>query len=261
MTQLLHASKEQMQSWRRHLHQHPETEFSVFDTAAFVVQKLTEFGLVVHEGVGQIGIVGQLTKGSSNKAIGLRADMDALAIQELNEFPHKSLNDGRMHACGHDGHTTMLLGAARYLAETKNFDGTIYFIFQPAEENEAGGRVMVQEGLFDQFPCDDVYGMHNMPGIPVGQIALMPGPMMASADSTDSASNTPIPCVPSNSLIMTGAPPTRLMAGSTSFLSRTNVVFGMPIWCRLRICRLRSLSREFEIPADVFAQKTSICSN
>jgi amidohydrolase len=171
MTQLLHASKSQMQSWRRHLHQYPETEFSVFDTAAFVVQKLTEFGLVVHQGIGQIGIVGQLSKGSSNKAIGLRADMDALAIQELNEFSHKSLNDGRMHACGHDGHTSMLLGAAQELAAHGDFDGTVYFIFQPDEEHGSGAQAMIDDGLFERFPMQAVYGLHNMPGMAAGHMA------------------------------------------------------------------------------------------
>ena len=171
-----------MVAWRHDIHAHPETAFEEVRTAAVVEEKLRSFGLDVHTGLAKTGVVGVLKCGKSDRKIGLRADMDALDLQELADVVHKSKIDGKMHACGHDGHTTMLLGAARYLAETKNFDGTIYFIFQPAEENEAGGRVMVQEGLFDQFPCDDVYGMHNMPLTPVGQIALMPGPMMASAD-------------------------------------------------------------------------------
>ncbi|NQV61177.1 MAG: amidohydrolase [Alphaproteobacteria bacterium] len=171
-----------MIAWRHDIHAHPETAFEEVRTAAVVEEKLRSFGLEVHTGLAKTGVVGVLKCGNSDRKIGLRADMDALDLQELADVAHKSKHDGKMHACGHDGHTTMLLGAARYLAETRNFDGTIYFIFQPAEENEAGGRVMVAEGLFDQFPCDDVYGMHNMPGIPVGQIALMPGPMMASAD-------------------------------------------------------------------------------
>ena len=158
-----------MVAWRHDIHAHPETAFEEVRTAAVVEEKLRSFGLDVHTGLAKTGVVGVLKCGKSDR-------------KELADGVHKSKIDGTRHACGHEGHPTMVLGAARYLAETKNFDGTIYFIFQPAEENEAGGRVMVQEGLFDQFPCDDVYGMHNMPGIPVGQIALMPGPMMASAD-------------------------------------------------------------------------------
>jgi len=168
--------------WRREIHAHPETAFEEVRTAALVAEKLESFGIEVHTGLAKTGVVGVLRSGSSDRTIGLRADMDALHLQELNEFAHRSRHDGKMHACGHDGHTIMLLGAARYLAETKNFDGTVFFIFQPAEENEAGGKVMVDEGLFEQFPCTAVYGMHNMPGIPVGQIAMMPGPMMASSD-------------------------------------------------------------------------------
>jgi len=183
MTQLLKTSKDQMKIWRRHLHQHPETEFSVFDTAALVVQKLTEFGLIVHQGIGQIGIVGQLTKGTSNKAIGLRADMDALAIQELNEFSHKSLNDGCMHACGHDGHTSMLLGAAQELAAHGDFDGTVYFVFQPDEEHGAGAQAMIDDGLFERFPMQAIYGLHNMPGMAAGYMSMNSGGVMASEDN------------------------------------------------------------------------------
>jgi amidohydrolase len=171
-----------MIAWRHEIHSHPETAFEEVRTAGLVADRLKDFGVEVHTGLAKTGVVGVLKCGSSDRKIGLRADMDALDLQEMNDFEHKSLHNGKMHACGHDGHTTMLLGAARYLAETQNFDGTVYFIFQPAEENVAGGRVMVDEGLFDRFPCQDVYGMHNMPGIPAGQIALMPGPMMASAD-------------------------------------------------------------------------------
>jgi len=168
--------------WRREIHAHPETAFEEVRTAKLVADKLESFGIEVHTGLAKTGVVGVLRNGSSDRAIGLRADMDALHLQELNDFAHRSRHDGKMHACGHDGHTIMLLGAARYLAETKNFDGTVFFIFQPAEENEAGGKVMVDEGLFEQFPCTAVYGMHNMPGVPVGQIAMMAGPMMASSD-------------------------------------------------------------------------------
>jgi len=172
----------EMTEWRHDLHSHPETAFEEHRTAEAVAGRLAAFGLEVHRGLARTGVVGTLKAGSSPRAIGLRADMDALDLQELNGFAHRSRHDGKMHACGHDGHTAMLLGAAKYLAETRNFDGTVHFIFQPAEENEAGGRVMVQEGLFEQFPVEQVYGMHNWPGLEVGKIALRPGPMMASAD-------------------------------------------------------------------------------
>jgi amidohydrolase len=176
--------KDEMTGWRRHLHQHPETAFEEVATARFVADKLGAFGIEVHRGLAGTGVVGVLRCGSESAlpAIGLRADMDALAIQEANECDHRSKFEGKMHACGHDGHTAMLLGAARYLAATRHFRGTVYFIFQPAEENEGGGRRMVQEGLFERFPMDAVFGMHNIPGIPLGRFAVMPGPMMASFD-------------------------------------------------------------------------------
>jgi len=183
MSALRKASNDQMKNWRRHLHQHPETEFDVFDTAAFVIQKLTEFGIQVHQNIGKIGIVGQLTKGTSPKAIGLRADMDALSIQELNNFSHKSLNDGCMHACGHDGHTSMLLGAAQELSSHGDFDGTVYFIFQPDEEHGAGAQAMIDDGLFERFPMQAIYGMHNMPGMAAGTMAMNSGGVMASEDN------------------------------------------------------------------------------
>jgi len=167
---------------RRDIHAHPETAFEEERTADVVAGELESYGIEVHRGLAKTGVVGTLKVGNGTKAIGLRADMDALDLFELNEFDHKSVHDGKMHGCGHDGHTTMLLGAARYLAETKNFDGTVNFIFQPAEENVAGGRVMVEEGLFDKFHCDAVYGMHNSPGLAVGKFLVNPGPMMASAD-------------------------------------------------------------------------------
>ncbi len=167
---------------RRDIHGHPETAFEELRTGDVVVEKLESFGIEIHRGLAKTGVVGVLSNGNSDKTIGLRADMDALDLQELNEFEHRSTIDGKMHACGHDGHTVMLLGAAKYLAETKNFDGTVYFIFQPAEENEAGGRVMVEEGLFEQFPAQAVYGLHNIPGIAVGKAAVEAGPIMASAD-------------------------------------------------------------------------------
>jgi amidohydrolase len=173
---------DEMTAWRRDIHAHPETAFEEHRTADVVAQKLAEFGIAVTRGLAGTGVVGTLRAGAGKRAIGLRADMDALHVHEKNGFAHRSQNAGRMHACGHDGHTTMLLGAAKYLAETRNFDGTVHFIFQPAEENEGGGRVMVEQGLFDTFPVDAVYGMHNWPGMPVGQFGVMKGPMMASFD-------------------------------------------------------------------------------
>ena len=175
--------QDEMTAWRHHIHSHPETAFEEHKTSAFVAEKLESFGIEVHRGLAGTGIVGKLTGGNgSGKAIGLRADMDALDVHEKNDFGHKSQHEGKMHACGHDGHTTMLLGAAKYLSETKNFDGTVYFIFQPAEENEGGGRVMVEDGLFEKFPVEQVYGMHNWPGLDVGKMAVRTGPMMASFD-------------------------------------------------------------------------------
>jgi hippurate hydrolase len=174
----------EMTAWRRHLHENPELAFEEVKTSDFVAKKLEEFGIEVHRGMAKTGVVGKLVgkgggDGGTGRAIGLRADMDALPVYEANEFEHKSTTEGVMHACGHDGHTTMLLGAAKYLAETRNFDGTVYFIFQPAEEGGGGGDVMVKEGLFERFPVESVWGMHNWPGLDVGQIAVMPGPMMA----------------------------------------------------------------------------------
>jgi amidohydrolase len=170
-------------TWRHEIHAHPETAFEEKRTADFVAARLKEFGIEVHRGLAGTGVVGTL-KGSrpGSRAIALRADMDALHIHERNGHDYVSQNPGKMHACGHDGHTTMLLGAARYLAETRNFAGTVHFVFQPAEENEGGGRVMVADGLFDKFPVEAVYGMHNWPGMPVGTFAMRAGPMMASFD-------------------------------------------------------------------------------
>ena len=174
---------EEMIAWRRHIHAHPETAFEEHQTSDYVALRLHEFGIDVHRGLAGTGVVGTL-KGdrADGPAIGLRADMDALDIEEKNEVEHRSQNPGKMHACGHDGHTAMLLGAAKYLAETRNFAGTVHFIFQPAEENEGGAQVMVQDGLFEKFPVESVYGMHNMPGIPVGEFAVRPGPIMAAFD-------------------------------------------------------------------------------
>ena len=171
----------ELTAWRRDIHAHPETAFEERRTAALVAEKLASFGIEVHRGLAGTGVVGTLKgKKDGGRSIGLRADLDALHMPEHNEFAHRSTNAGRMHACGHDGHTTMLLGAAKYLAETRNFEGTVHFIFQPAEENEGGGKRMVEEGLFDKFPVESVYGLHNWPGLPVGQFAVRPGPMMAA---------------------------------------------------------------------------------
>ncbi|MCW3475061.1 M20 aminoacylase family protein [Limobrevibacterium gyesilva] len=164
---------------RRDIHAHPEIGFEEHRTSELVAQKLAEWGIEVHRGIGGTGIVGVLRRGNGQAAIGLRADMDALPMQEANDFAHRSQNPGRMHACGHDGHTTMLLGAARYLATSGDFNGTVHFIFQPAEEGLGGAEAMIKDGLFQRFPCNFVYGMHNRPGLPVGQFAIRPGTMMA----------------------------------------------------------------------------------
>ncbi|MDW8444331.1 MAG: M20 aminoacylase family protein [Acetobacteraceae bacterium] len=167
---------------RRDLHAHPELGFEEVRTSDLVAAKLAEWGIAVHRGLARTGVVGTLKVGSSPRAIGIRADMDALPMEEANDFAHRSRNPGRMHACGHDGHTTILLAAARYLAETRNFDGTVHFIFQPAEEGGGGGRIMVEEGLFRLFPCDAVYGLHNDTELPLGEIAMMEGPVSAASD-------------------------------------------------------------------------------
>ncbi len=178
--------QEEMSAWRRHIHAHPETAFQEHQTAAFVAGKLESFGIDIHQGLAKTGVVGTL-KGAhgDGPSIGLRADMDALDIHETAERDYASTNPGKMHACGHDGHTTMLLGAARYLAETRNFAGTVQFIFQPAEEFAGGGREMVKDGLFDLFPVDTVWGMHNFPGQPLGTFGVCAGPAMAAADTFD----------------------------------------------------------------------------
>ena len=175
-------------AWRRDLHAHPELLYDVHRTAAAVAEKLKAFGCdEVVTGIGRTGVVGVIRgrkreSGSSGKTIGLRADMDALPIEEANDLPYKSTVPGKMHACGHDGHTAMLLGAARYLAETRNFHGTAVVIFQPAEEGGAGGKAMVEDGLMSRFGIDEVYGMHNYPNMPAGSFGLRPGPIMAAAD-------------------------------------------------------------------------------
>ena len=168
---------------RRDLHAHPELGFEEERTAGIVARLLDDAGITVHRGLGGTGVVGTLQVGRGARRIGLRADMDALAMPELVERPYKSTIPGKMHACGHDGHTAMLLGAARHLAVTRNFSGTVHFIFQPAEEGRGGARRMVEEGLFRLFPCDAVYGLHNMPGLAVDEIAVVEGPQLASSDS------------------------------------------------------------------------------
>ncbi len=169
---------------RRDIHRHPETAFEETRTAQIVADKLTSWGIEIHRGLATTGVVGTLKgKRPGQKTIGLRADMDALHLQEKNDFDYASTVPNKMHACGHDGHTTMLLGAAQHLAKEPDFAGTVHFIFQPAEEGLGGARVMIEEGLFDRFNCDTVYGMHNMPGVPVGTFAIRTGAMLASSDS------------------------------------------------------------------------------
>ncbi len=171
--------------WRRDIHQHPELGFNEFRTSDLVAKKLEAFGYQVHRGLGKTGVVGTLKVGTSSRSIGLRADMDALPIQETNDVDHCSVHPKVMHACGHDGHTAMLLGAARYLAETKSFNGTVQLIFQPAEEGLGGARTMIEDGLFERFLMDDIYGMHNWPGMPLGHFGVCSGAMMASGDRFD----------------------------------------------------------------------------
>jgi amidohydrolase len=178
----IHLIHEDMRQWRRHLHQFPETAFEETGTAQFIADRLAEFGLEPRLGLGKTGVVASLKAGAGGKKIALRADMDALFIEEQNNFSYKSRHPGKMHACGHDGHSAMLLGAAKYLAGHRNFNGTVHFIFQPAEEGRAGARQMIEDGLFELFPADCVFGMHNFPDIPVGQFAVKPGPMMAAFD-------------------------------------------------------------------------------
>ncbi|EGQ8923970.1 amidohydrolase [Vibrio parahaemolyticus] len=169
--------------WRRHLHQYPEFGTEEFKTSEFVANKLKEFGLEVHRGVGGTGVVGILRQGTSERSIGLRADMDALRIKEENTFCHVSKHEGAMHACGHDGHTAMLLGAACELAQSLNFDGIVYFIFQPDEERGTGAKAMIADGLFTRWNMDAIYAMHNLPGIPAGKFVTRPSSVMASESS------------------------------------------------------------------------------
>lgn len=169
---------------RRDLHAHPELGFEEVRTSGIVASALESYGIEVHRGIGKTGVVGVIRgRGTdSGRMVGLRADMDALPMSEDNKFAHRSTKSGLMHGCGHDGHTTMLLGAARYLAHTRDFDGTVVLIFQPAEEGRGGARAMLEDGLFDTYPCDAIYALHNWPGLPPGTIGVNPGPMMAAAD-------------------------------------------------------------------------------
>lgn len=172
----------ELQNIRRTIHAHPELSFEEVQTAELVASKLTEWGIPVIRGMGVTGVVGVIKNGSSQRAIGLRADMDALPLQEFNSFDHHSVHEGKMHACGHDGHTAMLLGAAYYFSKHKNFDGTVYVIFQPAEEGGGGAKRMMEDGLFEQCPMDAVFGMHNWPGAATGSMGVTAGPMMASSN-------------------------------------------------------------------------------
>ena len=174
---------EQMVTWRQHLHQHPELSFKENMTSDYIASVLQSHDIEIHRGLAVTGIIATVHGQRDGNVIGLRADMDALPIQELNDFSYKSVHDGKMHACGHDGHSTMLLGAAIYLKENNDFSGTVHFIFQPAEEGGGGGRVMVEEGIFEKFPCQAVYGMHNFPGIAEGQFAVHDTAVMAANET------------------------------------------------------------------------------
>jgi amidohydrolase len=176
------ANTPQIAALRRDLHAHPELCFEEVRTADLVAAKLTEWGIPIHRGMGTTGVVGIVKAGTSSRALALRADMDALPMQEFNTFAHTSQHPGKMHACGHDGHTAMLLGAAQYLAQHRNFDGTVYLVFQPAEEGGGGAREMIKDGLFEQFPVEAVFGMHNWPGMRAGTFAASAGPVMASSN-------------------------------------------------------------------------------
>jgi len=179
-TKALHS---EMKDWMDHMHQSPELAMQEAETAAFIAEKVRSFGFEVVEGVGKTGVVASMTVGNEGKSIGLRADFDALPIQEDNNLPYKSKVEGKAHLCGHDGHTTMLLGAAKYLSESKNFNGTVRLIFQPGEETMEGGPAMIKDGLFEKFPVDAVYGMHNMPGLETGKFHFYENEMMAAVDN------------------------------------------------------------------------------
>jgi amidohydrolase len=178
----IQSAQGEIQTLRRTIHAHPELRYEETSTSELVASKLTEWGIEVHRGMGKTGVVGVLKRGNGARSVGLRADMDALPIHELNTFEHRSRNEGKMHACGHDGHTAMLLGAAQYLAKHGQFDGTVVFIFQPAEEGGAGAKAMIEDGLFERFPVDAVFGIHNWPGMPAGFFGVTEGPIMASSN-------------------------------------------------------------------------------
>jgi len=180
------AFADELSAIRRDLHAHPEIGFEEVRTSGIVAEKLAQWGIEVHRGLGGTGVVGELKgKGNGTRRVGLRADMDALPMDENTNLKWRSTIPGRFHGCGHDGHTTILLGTARYLAETRNFDGTVHFIFQPAEEGLGGARAMIKDGLFEKFPCDEIYGLHNAPDLNHGELAILPGPAMAGADFFD----------------------------------------------------------------------------
>ncbi|MCW3481998.1 M20 family metallopeptidase [Neisseriaceae bacterium JH1-16] len=179
----IRAIEDEMIALRQHIHAHPELSFEEFATAELVAAKLTEWGYEVHQGLGGTGVVGVLRAGNGGKTIGLRADMDALPIVEATGLPYASRHEGVMHACGHDGHTAMLLAAAKHLAASRAFDGTLVLIFQPAEEGDGGAQRMMDDGLFERFPCDAIFAMHNMPGHPAGKFGFLSGPFMASTDT------------------------------------------------------------------------------
>ncbi|KOY84069.1 amidohydrolase [Lysinibacillus macroides] len=175
--------KKQLLEWRHYLHKYPETAFEEVKTSAYIAQELQKMGLEVHENIGTTGIVANLTMGDGKGVIGLRADMDALNLNEVKDLPYRSKHQGKMHACGHDGHMTTLLGAAQLLSTRRNFNGTVRFIFQPAEEIGKGAQAMIEDQLFERFPVDEIYGLHNMPGLPAGTIHTKSGPIMASEDN------------------------------------------------------------------------------
>ena len=183
----INQMKNEMTEWRQELHQIPEIGLEEYKTSQYIKDKLKEFNIEYKDGYSNTGIVAWVkgNKGDSSRSLGLRADFDALPMPEKNQFEHKSKNEGMMHACGHDGHTTMLLGAAKYLFENNDFDGTVYFIFQPGEEGFAGGKKMIEDGMFEDFKIDEVYALHNWPELPLGQIGLNNGPMMAAVDEFD----------------------------------------------------------------------------